>query len=215
VLVDTGLGQADYVHKPGILRIFELVTRVPLNPEEAVAKQIVRLGYVPEAVDDIVLTHMHFDHSGGLPDFPQARVHIHRCEYEAFRGRRQRWTDWAYVRRHLLMGQARLELYEDRGDTWRGLGAIRLPFEPEMWLVPLFGHTRGHCGVATQTEEGWLFHVGDAAPIGLGEYVPEWLTKWVLGPQAPRLRAFGEAHPEVLVTTGHMWLDFFEEQARA
>jgi hypothetical protein len=89
------------------------------------------------------------------------------------------------------------------------LTAIRLPFEPEMWLIPLFGHARGHCGVAVQTESGWLFHVGDAAPCGLEEYVPEWLVRLVLGSHAPRLREFRATHPQVRMTTGHMWLDFF------
>lgn len=210
VLVDTGLGRGDYVHKPAILRLFEVLTKVPLDPQEALVVQIADLGYSPESVRDIVLTHMHFDHCGGVPDFPHARVHVHRREYEAFRGPRRRWTDWGYVPRHLAH-QPELELYDSTGETWFDFAAIRLPFEPEMWLVPLFGHTRGHCGVAVRTELGWLFHVGDAAPVGLGEYAPPWLVRWVLGPQAPRLRAFGADHPEIRMTTGHMWLDFFEE----
>jgi glyoxylase-like metal-dependent hydrolase (beta-lactamase superfamily II) len=84
VLVDTGLGQDDYVHRTGIMRVFQVVTIVPMNREEAAVRQIVRLGYKPEDVRHIVLTHMHFDHCGGLPDFPHARVHVHRREYEAF-----------------------------------------------------------------------------------------------------------------------------------
>ena len=208
VLVDTGLGQDDYFHRAGIIRAFQLVTIVPMNAEEAAARQVVHLGYKPEEVRHIVLTHMHFDHCGGLPDFPHARVHVHRREYDAFTGRPRRWTDLAYVRRHIAH-QPGFLLYEDMGETWFGFTAIRLPFEPEMWLVPLFGHTRGHCGVAIQTEYGWLFHVGDAAPVGLAEYVPLWLVRLVLGPHAPRLRAFSAAHPQVRVTTGHVWLDFF------
>lgn len=29
-------------------------------------------------------------------------------------------------------------------------------------LVPRFGHTHGHCGVAIRFEDRWLLHVGDA-----------------------------------------------------
>jgi glyoxylase-like metal-dependent hydrolase (beta-lactamase superfamily II) len=211
VLVDTGPGHNDYVHKPGIVRTFQLVTHVPLNPEEAAVHQILRFGYKPEDVHHLVLTHMHFDHCGGLPDFPHAYVHVHRREYEAFTGRPRRWTDLAYVRRHIAHGP-KFVLYDDAGERWFGLTAIRLPFEPEMWLIPLFGHTRGHCGVAVETESGWLFHVGDAAPLELGEYVPEWLVRLVLGPHAPRLREFQATHPQVRMTTGHMWLEFFESR---
>jgi glyoxylase-like metal-dependent hydrolase (beta-lactamase superfamily II) len=210
ILVDTGPGEDDYVHKPGIIRAFQLVTIVPLDPDETAVRQVSRLGYKSQDVRHIVLTHMHFDHCGGLPDFPHAQVHVHRREYGAFMGRPRRWTDLAYVRRHVAH-QPDFALYDhDGGATWFDLPAIRLPLEPEMWLVPLFGHTRGHCGVAIQTGSGWLFHVADAAPMDLGEYVPEWLVRLVLGPHTPRLRAFKAAHPEIRITTGHMRLDFFK-----
>lgn len=35
-------------------------------------------------------------------------------------------------------------------------------FGSEVLLVPLFGHTLGHCGVAIQQGERWALHVGDA-----------------------------------------------------
>ncbi len=209
VLVDTGLGQDDYVHRSGILRLFQVITIVPLDPTEAAARQITRLGYRVEDVRHIVLTHMHFDHCGGLPDFPRAKVHVHRCEYEAFNGPLRRWTDVAYVRRHIAH-QPDVVLYENAGEKWFDFEAIRLPFEPEMWLVPLFGHTRGHCGVAIQTGQGWLFHVADAAAIDSSVEPPAWLVRLVLGPQAPRLLAFHACHPEIQMTTGHMRLDFFD-----
>lgn len=209
VLVDTGLGQEDYVHKTGILRLLQRVTIAPLDPEEAAVRQVARLGYRPGDVRHIVLTHMHFDHCGGLPDFPQATVHVHRREYEAFLDRPRRWADLAYVRRHVAH-RPPFALYEAAGERWLGLEAIRLPFAPEMWLVPLFGHTRGHCGVALRTTTGWHFHLGDAAPLGMKEAAPAWLVRLVLGPHVPRLRAFGATHPDVRLTAGHMDLDFFE-----
>jgi len=209
VLVDTGPGQEDYIHRPGIIRLFQVVTKVPMNIQEAAVRQVVSLGYRPEDVRHVVLTHMHFDHCGGLRDFPHASVHVHKREYEAFMGPPRSWTDFAYVRRH-ISHQPELILYGDSGDTWMDFPAIRLPFQPEMWLVPLYGHTRGHCGVAIRTGNAWLFHVADAAPVGLEEYAPQWLVSLVLGPHVPRLRAFKAAHPDIRVTTGHMWLDFFE-----
>ncbi len=213
LLVDTGLGQEDYVRAPLMLRALQVVTRTPMDPEEAAVRQVARLGYDPEDVRHIVLTHMHFDHCGGLPDFPHATVHVHCREYEAFCGLPGHPLDLAYVRRHMAH-QPDVVLYDDAGERWFDFAAIRLPFQPEMWLVPLFGHTRGHCGVAIQTETGWLFNVGSAAPIGFTEAVPQRLTSLMVGPQAPRLRAFRAAHPEIRMTTDHMWLNFFEENTK-
>jgi glyoxylase-like metal-dependent hydrolase (beta-lactamase superfamily II) len=32
----------------------------------------------------------------------------------------------------------------------------------DILLIPLFGHSRGHSGVAVNTARGWLLHAGDA-----------------------------------------------------
>ncbi|MBN1138705.1 MAG: MBL fold metallo-hydrolase [Anaerolineae bacterium] len=76
VLVDTGPGRDDYVHKPGIVRAFQLVTHLPLDPKEAAVHQVMGHGYRPEEVRDVVLTHMHSACSrlitaGACPTFPR------------------------------------------------------------------------------------------------------------------------------------------------
>lgn len=208
-LVDTGVGVKDHARPPRVLRALELVSNRPLDAEEAAVRQVALLGYRTEDVRDVVLTHMHFDHSGGLPDFPKARVHVHRLEYEAFAGPHRSWSERAgYDRRHVAH-QPRMALYEGTGETWFGFEAIPLPLEPDMWLIPLFGHSRGHCGVAIRTAEGWLLHVGDAAPVNFAEDAFEPLVRFVSGPHWPRLREFRAAHPQMQMTTAHMWLDFF------
>ena len=77
-------------------------------------------------------------------------------------------------------------------------------------LIPLAGHTRGHCGVAIKTETGWHLHCGDAAGDFRQDF-PAWAIRLFLGPHEPRLRVFGEAHPEVELTASHMFLDFFSD----
>jgi len=213
LLIDTGPGLEDYARPPAILRLFQVITRVAMDPQEAAVRQVARLGYQPEDIRHILLTHMHFDHCGGLPDFPWATVHVHQRELDAFRGRLRHWSNLAYVRRHLAH-QPTVVPYRQSGESWLGLPAIRLPFEPEAWLVPLHGHTLGHCGVALRVAGGWHFHVGDAGPIGLQDYAPAWLVRAVLGPLTPRLQAFAADHPEVTITTGHMWLEYFSTPVR-
>lgn len=213
VLVDTGLGTDDYTKVSGILNLFKVITRMPLDPHQAAIRQLVQLGYKPEDVRNIVLTHMHFDHCGGLPDFPWAKVHVYRREFAAFTGRPRQFTDLGYVHRHIVHSPD-WTFYDDTGGKWYDFEAIRLPFDPEMWLLPLPGHTRGLCGVAMKTAGGWLFQTSDAAAL-FNEEAPDWLIRLALGPHQPRIRQFAEEHPEVRMVGGHMWLDWFDKNKYA
>lgn len=102
VLVDTGLGLQDYSNPTWFTQLFRLLTIMPFDPKEAAVNQVKSLGCRPEDVKHIILTHMHFDHCGGLPDFPHAKIHVHKREYEAFTdGRILHWDEFAYIPRNL------------------------------------------------------------------------------------------------------------------
>ena len=72
VLVDTGLGRDDYINPTWITKLFRIITEMPFDSNESAANQIKKLGYEPDDVKHIILTHMHFDHISGLADFPRA-----------------------------------------------------------------------------------------------------------------------------------------------
>ncbi|MCP4140414.1 MAG: MBL fold metallo-hydrolase [Chloroflexi bacterium] len=208
VLIDTGLGKAEYENPSSFTQAFRVVAEMPFNANEAAITQIEKMGYKAEDVKHILLTHMHFDHVSGITDFPHAKIHIFRQEYDAFMGKRRSFFELAYDKRYIAH-KPDVQLYDDVGEKWFDFDAIRLPFSPEMWLIPLKGHSRGHCGVAIQKADGWILHCGDAA----GDFrkdIPKWAIRLFLGPHEPRLRAFGEAHPEIMLTASHMFLDFFE-----
>ena len=214
VLVDTGLGLHDYSNPSPLVRFLKLDFGVHNDPENTAIRQIACLGYPPEAVRHIVMTHLHFDHAGGIPDFPDAQVHVHRREFEAMQHPR-RWIELAYDQADFMHNPAWV-LHEQPNTEWLGFEAIRLPFSPEIYLVPLFGHTQGHCGVAIQDNHGWIFHCADALPANAQfNLTPQWLNRLILGPHVPRLQAWAAIHPEVRLLAGHMWKSFFEQQERA
>ena len=114
-------------------------------------------------VTDVLITHMDVDHAGGLADFPHARVHLSLAEYQAAmqpptRAERQRYrpVQWAHGPHWTTHGAG--------GEAWMGFEGVRSPADlgPDVLRVPLFGHTRGHCGYALRGEQGWLLHAGDA-----------------------------------------------------
>lgn len=165
VLVDTGFGLRD-VERPDerLPRSFRrLLLRVKLDPAETAVRQIEALGYAARDVRHILLTHLDFDHAGGLDDFPGAQVHLLKAEADAANHRRtalqrarfrpQQWGD-----------QSRFRLYTPHGESWMGFEAVRqlegLP--PEILFVPLAGHTPGHAGIAVEHQGSWMLHAGDA-----------------------------------------------------
>lgn len=209
-LVDTGLGLDDYTHPTWFTQLFRLVTSMPFDLQEAAVHQVRRLGYQPEDVKHIILTHMHFDHCGGLPDFPHAKVHVYKKEYDAFVGHKG-FLRAAYIQRHIAH-QPDFFVYEDTAEKWFDFDAIRLSgFEPEIYFIPMPYHTPGHCGIAVKTDTSWHFHCADAAADFRKTGIPGWAIRLILGPYMPRLRKFSAEHPEIQMTASHMFKDFFRQ----
>jgi glyoxylase-like metal-dependent hydrolase (beta-lactamase superfamily II) len=163
ILVDTGLGTAD-VSTPSRLGLgFNTVVRPRLLMEETALHQIRELGLDPRDVRHIVPTHLDLDHAGGLADFLQAEVHVYAKELQAALTRPSLHEKSRYIPAQWAHGP-RWTPHGVDGERWMGFEAIRaLPgTDEEVLLVPLVGHTRGHCGVAVRSETGWLLHCGDA-----------------------------------------------------
>jgi glyoxylase-like metal-dependent hydrolase (beta-lactamase superfamily II) len=164
ILVDTGLGLEDVADASKRLgAAFLWATRPALDPEETAARQVKRLGFRRADVRHVLPTHLDLDHAGGLPDFPEATVHIFEPEHAAAMRRatfleraRYKPVHWAHGPRWLT--------HALEGDQWLGFDAVRaIPgVGPEVLLVPLVGHTRGHSGVAVKVGDRWILHAGDA-----------------------------------------------------
>lgn len=87
-----------------------------------------RAGLPPESISDILVTHIHPDHVGGLPEFPNAKIHIARKEYEAWANDPSRKNLARY-----LPDEKRLDLFAYDAELFPGLAALEAP-----------GHTPGH-----------------------------------------------------------------------
>jgi glyoxylase-like metal-dependent hydrolase (beta-lactamase superfamily II) len=163
VLVDTGIGLGDRADLPRRFgRLLTFLGRPDADPENAVVRQVERLGFQPEDVRDVVLTHMDLDHVGGLEDFPHATVHVDTVEHAGAMARATRFDRLRYLP-HQWAHDPAWELYPEGGEDWKGFPGARpvRGLGGDVLLVPLRGHSRGHCGVAVRSRRGWLLHAGD------------------------------------------------------
>jgi glyoxylase-like metal-dependent hydrolase (beta-lactamase superfamily II) len=162
VLVDTGFGLDDVRNPRQLGLAFKAIVRPRLNAREAAITQIRELGLDPHDVRHIITTHLDLDHAGGLPDFPDAEVHLLGLELEA--AMHPSWRDRPrYVAAHWAHGPRWVQ-HAAGGEQWHGFDSVRvLPdSDAEILLIPLIGHSHGHTGVAIRQGDGWLLHCGDA-----------------------------------------------------
>jgi glyoxylase-like metal-dependent hydrolase (beta-lactamase superfamily II) len=165
VLVDTGFGLRDVANPRSRLSSFFLSLLSPDFREDMTAiRQIEKLGFSASDVRHIVLTHLDFDHAGGLDDFPHATVHMMLQERD-YALQQKTWLDRQRFRPQQWSSHNRWQVYNPtRGESWHGFECVRdIPgLPPEILLVPLPGHTYGHAGVAVQDSGRWLLQAGDA-----------------------------------------------------
>jgi glyoxylase-like metal-dependent hydrolase (beta-lactamase superfamily II) len=152
-LVDTGTGHS-------LAKTQKLKGFVP--PEQLVA----RLGIKPEQVTKVIITHMHFDHVGGMENFaqlyPDAKFYVQKSEFDFWVNnpisqrppfKRSRY-DLGNKGLADLAGSPRLVMLD--GDKVIG---------PDMELLLVPGHSPGLQGVLVNTSKGAAVVASDSAHI--------------------------------------------------
>ncbi len=209
VLVDTGIGIQDHWQPTQRMHWYKLLYRTSRNIEQTAFQQVQRLGYKPEDVQHIILSHAHLDHAGGLADFPWATVHILQRELDNI----QKKPNWKYIPAHWAH-KPKWKAHHTKDEKWFGFEALQLTgFSPEIWLIPLQGHTPGLAGVAIRNEDTWLLYGSDALPYNARvDLVPRWFARFFMYHHAPRIQHLIEKNPEIQLVSGHMTLEFYKNK---
>lgn len=150
ILIDCGMGELWTESQRGIFAI--------RNVSE------LDWGFAPDSVTDLILTHLHFDHAGGLvrrtpsgdlePMFPNARIHLQRAQWD--QARNPTLKDRAsYLPEtvQFLATAPGLTLHEGDVEILPGLHLHRVD-----------GHTRGQQWVELGREGEALFFPTDVVP---------------------------------------------------
>jgi glyoxylase-like metal-dependent hydrolase (beta-lactamase superfamily II) len=146
ILVDTGFDQAEADRRamPSTVR----------NP----AAVLEPLGLTAAAITRVIVTHLHFDHAGGLHLFPNATLHLQAaemayatgpCMCEPSLGRTYTGAHVCEAVKRLFAGQ--VVFHDGDGEVAEGVTVHRTG-----------GHSRGMQAVRVRTEAGWLVLASDA-----------------------------------------------------
>src|ERR1700738_1126389 len=162
-LVDTGIGLDDIANPPRLGRKWVRQTTPRWHPAETAVQQVKSVGYSPDDVRHLLLTHLDRDHAGGIPDFPKAKVHVHRREHEMAVSHRIAAPQGRYITDQWKHGPDWV-MYGEGGEDWFGFKGVRAlgDREPDILMIPLPGHTLGPCGIAVRGKHKWLLHAGDS-----------------------------------------------------
>lgn len=207
VVFDTGLAQRagtepeHYVGKLGAL-----LGMLDVPPGAGLGEQMRAAGLDPAAVTRVVLSHVHFDHTGGIPDFPNATVVVGAAE--------KLWVQTGlramdFVDVEPLAGLPRWQAIDFTVTKPLAtlLGAHDLLGDGSLLAVDLSGHTPGSTGLIVRTAEAPVLLAGDAAwtekswrwparPISAFDMALWWEQAW-------RMKKFAMLEPRLVVVPGH------------
>ena len=148
ILVDTGFPAA-YIDDPlataQIDRLDTFGQVDHLRPANLPAAQLALLGLRPDAITDLIVSHTHIDHIGGLADFPQARIIIGAAERAL--PAPLYWAD----RRPLAWPAANYTLIYADTEILPGLTVLATP-----------GHSPGHLSLLIDLPSGPVLLTADA-----------------------------------------------------
>lgn len=123
------------------------------------AEGLLAVGFDPAAIKDVIITHLHYDHAGGLGFFPKARFHLQDREMMFATGRHMCHG----VMRHAFEADHVVEMvravYAERVAFHDGQSALA----PGLSLHHIGGHTMGLQAVRLWTRRGWMVLASDAS----------------------------------------------------
>jgi len=162
IVVDTG--ETSRVHQQGYFPswhpFYRRAAHFSVHPDEEIGAQLRRLGISPRDVSQVVLTHLHTDHAGGLTDLTNARFWVSEQEYKRASGiggriqgylphRWPRWWEPNFIR-------------FDHGPLGPFDSSMSLTRSGDVLIVPTPGHTPHHVSVVVRGSPS-LFIAGDTS----------------------------------------------------
>jgi len=148
ILVDVGMGNKWSEKESAIYQVEANQTPLPIEPEK---------------ITDVVLTHLHFDHAGGISyfdganlklSFPKAAIHLQKSNLENAQNPTIKERA-SYLKENFepLKSHANLNLLDGDCEIYPGL-----------WVHRVDGHTLGQQWIEVRSQSAALFYTTDLIP---------------------------------------------------
>jgi N-acyl homoserine lactone hydrolase len=209
-LVDTGL-HASIAAKPAanLGRTIARFSHPEVEPGQDLPAQMRARGVDPKTIKLVVMTHLHFDHSSGMAEFPQATFLVTEDEWHAattdrrpfLRGYRPAHYDYAFDYRTLSYDSDAVSSYATFGRTFDlfGDGSVRLASTP--------GHSAGHQSLICRLRDRDLVIAGDAiytiGQLGDAPEPPRPFDRHNWRRSMRELQHFARQFPQAVILPGH------------
>lgn len=133
--------------------------RMYVSPEEEIGVQLMQMGISSQDVRQVILTHMHTDHIGGLHHFPHSEILVGRKEYETAQGLRGRLMGYLPQRFPRWLHPRLVDFTSEAVGPFPS--SFPLTKANDIVLIPTPGHSAGHLSVLVREEEKTIFLAGD------------------------------------------------------
>lgn len=155
---------------------FFRLSRFELTSADEITCRLRELGVEPADVRYVVLSHLHTDHVGGIDAFADARVIVHRLEWERANGVGGRLRGYLPQRWPEGLEPTLVDLDGDAIGPFGG--SYDVAGDGRLLLVPTPGHTAGHSALLVRAEKQWLL-AGDLAHTAAEvEHVAPAVARW-------------------------------------
>jgi glyoxylase-like metal-dependent hydrolase (beta-lactamase superfamily II) len=191
-IVDTGLDKTSGL---AVTRYMKSQFRFRITPDEGIHQQLINLDIPIQKIKAVILTHLHFDHTGGLHHFPATPILLNRKE----------WKHPAGALKKLYPPGFQPTLLDL--NTPLGPFPHTYPLVPDnsLTLIHTPGHTPGHCSVLINTDTGYILFGGDACYTQdqlIEEKFAAHLASYTAAKKTYRkIKEFARNHPLCFLTT--------------
>lgn len=158
IVIDTGenaeVMNPDYFEPTGKLaaKYSKINFKFKVEKENEIGSQLRRLGIKNDSIKNVVLTHLHIDHTDGIKDFKNVEIIVNEQEFKNPSGHFPELVPNWFKPRTVRYKKDFIETFNE---------AFPLTKSEDLLLIPTNGHTHNHASVLFKTDECDILFAGD------------------------------------------------------